>query len=203
MASRPAPDDRGQRASRMGGGLRRGRGQTKPAVDLHLLAAAYAIDALDDTQRDAFAAHLPGCPDCQAMLAMAPGPLAALAIAALPRVAAPPTLAATLRAVVTDVLPPSSQVEVTWRSAPTVEAAPPPPPPAAEPETSTDGDTASARDWLETPLPPRREPAPRPPATATPGPAGDAVQAPSWDAWAHRGPAPSADVDDEDRKSVV
>mgnify|MGYP003116342759 CR=1 FL=1 len=37
--------------------------------DLHSLVAAYALDALDDDERDAFEAHLPACATCQAELA--------------------------------------------------------------------------------------------------------------------------------------
>ncbi|CAM5531657.1 anti-sigma factor [Streptomyces narbonensis] len=33
--------------------------------DLHALAAAYALDALDPAERDDFAAHLPHCEDCR------------------------------------------------------------------------------------------------------------------------------------------
>ncbi|GAA3507508.1 anti-sigma factor [Streptomyces showdoensis] len=33
--------------------------------DLHALAAAYALDALDPAERDDFAAHLPYCEDCR------------------------------------------------------------------------------------------------------------------------------------------
>ncbi len=33
--------------------------------DLHLLSAAYALDAVDDDERTKFAAHLETCPDCQ------------------------------------------------------------------------------------------------------------------------------------------
>lgn len=32
--------------------------------DLHTLTGAYALDALDDTEREAFEAHLPDCPTC-------------------------------------------------------------------------------------------------------------------------------------------
>ena len=186
MASTPAPDDRGRRSSRTGGGLRRGRGQAKSTVDLHLLAAAYAIDALDDAQREAFAAHLPECAACQETLAIAPGPLAALAIATVPRVAAPPTLSAMLRAVVTEVLPPSSQVEITWRTTPAVEQ---PLDPATEspPIAATSVSGGGARDWLETPLPQRRESTPHG-ATAGGPRDGGSASTPTWDSWAHRGP---------------
>lgn len=37
--------------------------------NLHDLTAAYVLDALDDDERDAFEAHLPGCERCQADLA--------------------------------------------------------------------------------------------------------------------------------------
>ncbi|WP_134772106.1 anti-sigma factor [Ornithinimicrobium flavum] len=33
--------------------------------DLHDLAAAYAVDAVDDEEREAFAAHLPSCESCR------------------------------------------------------------------------------------------------------------------------------------------
>jgi anti-sigma-K factor RskA len=36
---------------------------------LHALSGAYVVDALDDTERDAFERHLPGCLDCQAEVA--------------------------------------------------------------------------------------------------------------------------------------
>lgn len=36
--------------------------------DLHALAAAYALDALDDDERTAFEAHLASCPTCSAEL---------------------------------------------------------------------------------------------------------------------------------------
>jgi anti-sigma-K factor RskA len=35
------------------------------AIDIHRLAAAYALDALDDDERAAFEAHYPSCPDCR------------------------------------------------------------------------------------------------------------------------------------------
>jgi anti-sigma-K factor RskA len=36
------------------------------AVDIHRLAAAYALDALDDDERATFEAHYPACADCRA-----------------------------------------------------------------------------------------------------------------------------------------
>ncbi|MFY9999572.1 MAG: zf-HC2 domain-containing protein, partial [Trebonia sp.] len=33
--------------------------------DLHVLAGAYALDALDDAERDRFERHLRGCQACQ------------------------------------------------------------------------------------------------------------------------------------------
>ncbi len=36
---------------------------------LHALSGAYVVDALDDAEREAFEAHLPGCVDCQAEVA--------------------------------------------------------------------------------------------------------------------------------------
>ncbi len=36
---------------------------------LHALSGAYVVDALDDTEREAFERHLPGCRDCQAEVA--------------------------------------------------------------------------------------------------------------------------------------
>ncbi|MEW1636934.1 anti-sigma factor [Streptomyces sp. NPDC093801] len=35
------------------------------ATDVHVLAAAYALDALDPGERETFAAHLPGCDACR------------------------------------------------------------------------------------------------------------------------------------------
>jgi anti-sigma-K factor RskA len=37
--------------------------------DIHALSGAYAVDALDDTERAEFEAHLPGCADCRAEVA--------------------------------------------------------------------------------------------------------------------------------------
>lgn len=46
-----------------------GRWPHEPSEDLHDLAAPYALDALDDTERGLFEAHLRGCPACEAEVA--------------------------------------------------------------------------------------------------------------------------------------
>src|SRR5262249_20401270 len=50
--------------------------------DPHDLLAAYALDALDDDERERFEQHLAGCEDCTEQLAMLREPVAALAYAA-------------------------------------------------------------------------------------------------------------------------
>lgn len=49
--------------------------------DLHELAAAYALDALDDDERNAFESHLRGCEQCRAELGELAGTVGALAYA--------------------------------------------------------------------------------------------------------------------------
>lgn len=46
--------------------------------DLHDLAAAYAVDAVDDEEREAFAAHLPSCEPCRQEVAQLTDAAAAL-----------------------------------------------------------------------------------------------------------------------------
>jgi hypothetical protein len=195
MDSTTTTNDRGRRSSRAGGGgLRRGRGNATPSVDLHALAVAYVFDALDERQREAFVAHLPDCPTCQGTLAIAPGPLAALTVAATPLAPPPPTLAAALRAVVIDVLPQTSQVEVAWKPVPPAE-----PEPDDEPDTEAAPTESRAASWLDAPAPGRSAPT----SAASSSPSVGA--APSWDAWAHRGPAsPDAggDPDGAERSAV-
>jgi anti-sigma-K factor RskA len=50
--------------------------------DPHDLLAAYALDALDDDERERFERHLPDCAECTAQLAVLREPVAALAYAA-------------------------------------------------------------------------------------------------------------------------
>jgi anti-sigma-K factor RskA len=50
--------------------------------DLHLLAGAYALDALDDLERQRFEQHLPTCPSCQEDVASFADATASLATAA-------------------------------------------------------------------------------------------------------------------------
>jgi anti-sigma factor RsiW len=50
--------------------------------DLHELTAAYALDALDENERQAYEAHLGECDDCRAELASLSGTVGALAYAA-------------------------------------------------------------------------------------------------------------------------
>lgn len=49
--------------------------------DPHDLLAAYALDALDDDERDRFERHLPDCEECTEQLALLREPVAALAYA--------------------------------------------------------------------------------------------------------------------------
>ena len=49
---------------------------------IHDLAAGYSLDALDDTERDAFEAHLAGCDECQETVATLSAAAAGLAYAA-------------------------------------------------------------------------------------------------------------------------
>lgn len=58
--------------------------------DLHHLCGAYAVDALDDTERASFEQHLAGCPDCRAEVAELSG--AAHQLAALTETAPPPAV---------------------------------------------------------------------------------------------------------------
>ena len=51
-------------------------------TDIHELSAAYALDALDPLEREAFEAHLDGCPRCQEELASFWEVSGALAVAA-------------------------------------------------------------------------------------------------------------------------
>src|SRR5215475_6176501 len=50
--------------------------------DPHDLLAAYALDALDDDERERFERHLPNCEECTEQLALLQEPVAALAYAA-------------------------------------------------------------------------------------------------------------------------
>jgi len=50
--------------------------------DPHDLLAAYALDALDDDERERFERHLPDCEECSEQLALLREPVAALAYAA-------------------------------------------------------------------------------------------------------------------------
>ena len=50
--------------------------------DPHDLLAAYALDALDDDERERFERHLADCTECSEQLAMLREPVAALAYAA-------------------------------------------------------------------------------------------------------------------------
>lgn len=51
-------------------------------AELHELSAGYALDALEPAERDAFEAHLAGCPECQEELAAFWEVAGALAVAA-------------------------------------------------------------------------------------------------------------------------
>ncbi len=79
--------------------------------DIHSLSGAYAVDAVDDVERDLFEAHLSDCPQCQAEVASLRG--AATELTSLSTTAPPASLRA---AVLRDIgavrpLPPKMTVE--------------------------------------------------------------------------------------------
>lgn len=86
--------------------------------DLHTLTGAYALDALDPQEREAFEAHLPACPTCQAEV---DGFLATAAMLGSAAAAPPP---AHLKGVVLDTV-------ARTRQDPPPAAAPPTPRPTA------------------------------------------------------------------------
>ena len=71
--------------------------------DIHALSGAYAVDALDDVEREDFERHLSGCPACQAEVASLTA--AASELAGLSELAPPPGLRAKVMADITKVRP--------------------------------------------------------------------------------------------------
>ena len=71
--------------------------------DIHALSGAYAVDALDDVEREQFERHLAGCSACQAEVASLVA--AATALSSLSDVAPPPSLRAKVLQGITTVRP--------------------------------------------------------------------------------------------------
>jgi len=103
--------------------------------DIHALSGAYAVDALDDVEREQFERHLAGCSACQAEVASLVA--AATSLSALSDVAPPPSLRAKVLQGITTVrpLPPvvdqDAQHDLTSQRAAPAAATPPAPEPAA------------------------------------------------------------------------
>ncbi len=103
--------------------------------DIHALSGAYAVDALDDVEREQFERHLAGCSACQAEVASLVA--AATSLSALSDVAPPPSLRAKVLQGITTVrpLPPvvdqDAQRDLTSQRAAPAAATPPAPEPAA------------------------------------------------------------------------
>jgi anti-sigma-K factor RskA len=103
--------------------------------DIHALSGAYAVDALDDVEREQFERHLAGCSACQAEVASLVA--AATSLSALSDVAPPPSLRAKVLQGITTVrpLPPvvdqDAQRDPTSQRAAPAAATPPAPEPAA------------------------------------------------------------------------
>ena len=72
-------------------------------ADLHHLSGAYAVDALDDTERAAFESHLRGCADCRAEVAELTA--AGHSLAALTEATPPPSLRASVLSGISQVRP--------------------------------------------------------------------------------------------------
>ena len=72
-------------------------------ADLHHLSGAYAVDALDDTERAAFEEHLRGCADCRAEVAELTA--AGHSLAALTEATPPPSLRASVLSGISQVRP--------------------------------------------------------------------------------------------------
>ena len=87
--------------------------------DLHNLAGAYAVDAVDDAERARFQAHLAGCSQCQAEVASLQA--AAVELSSTTTAAPPPSLRTSVLRDIKSVrpLPP----EVTSQAAPHIEPA--------------------------------------------------------------------------------
>ena len=71
--------------------------------DIHALSGAYAVDALDDVEREQFERHLAGCSACQAEVASLVA--AATSLSSLSDVAPPPSLRAKVLQGITTVRP--------------------------------------------------------------------------------------------------
>lgn len=107
--------------------------------DLHSLAAAYALDALDDDERTAFEAHLAECASCSLAVADQQA-AAALLVPDDELVGPPPDLKARVMAQIADTaqLPPVASDPVAPQVPPASPVAPAPPATQhAEPSTAT------------------------------------------------------------------
>jgi anti-sigma-K factor RskA len=113
--------------------------------DIHALSGAYAVDALDDVEREQFERHLAGCSACQAEVASLVA--AATALSSLSDVAPPPSLRAKVLQGITTVrpLPPivgdHEQRDLASRPPAAAGATPPAPEPASAPAPVAAPDT--------------------------------------------------------------
>ena len=130
--------------------------------DIHALSGAYAVDALDDVEREQFERHLAGCSACQAEVASLVA--AATALSSLSDVAPPPSLRAKVLQGITTVRPlppvvPADREQRDLGSRPPAAAgatpsAPEPasaPAPVATPQTAPD--TATETEAEQQPAP--------------------------------------------------
>lgn len=90
--------------------------------DLHSDVGAYVADALDDAEREAFEAHLPGCAACQQEVGEFRETVARLTVVS--ETAPPPALRASVLAAIREVRPQPPEVDDT--SAPVVGVTTPP-----------------------------------------------------------------------------
>ncbi len=107
-------------------------------MNLHALTGAYVLDALDGQERDAFEAHLPGCPDCRAEVTSLREATTTMAVAEA--AAPPPEMRDVVRARIarTPQLPPQVAAD-------TAPPAPPHETSAAPDATAQAGDQDPAR----------------------------------------------------------
>jgi len=100
--------------------------------DLHHLSGAYAVDALDDSERASFEQHLAVCPDCRAEVAELSA--TAHALAALSDTTPPPSLRASVLSGISRVRPlPPLDADAGGPAPAVVTAAVPPTPTGARP----------------------------------------------------------------------
>lgn len=111
--------------------------------DLHHLSGAYAVDALDDTERTSFEQHLAVCADCRAEVAELSS--AAHSLGSLTEATPSPALRASVLAGITRVRPlPPLTSEAEAPSAPEATAPHQPPTAPSDDGTSVPGDHAAS-----------------------------------------------------------